>query len=160
MKLLRIILPLLVTSFCFGLNACTDDSKNSVPVVGARYRNLDHTNFEWYFDISIEKESYSDDSTNEYKYHLLVTPNDSRIKVINDVTASIRVTFTYKLEEEMGTNAAHFLEQSVDINYIVGDSATTSSLYTATFDRPINEYPYFEESYSVTSASGRLGLYF
>lgn len=160
MKLSKIILPLLVTSFCFGLNACTDDSKNSVPVVGAYSRNLDHTNFEWYFDISIEKEYYSDDSTNEYKYHLLVSTNDNRIKLLTDVTASICVTFTYKLEEEMGTNAAHFLEQSVDINFIGGSNATVSSIYTATFDRPINEYPLFKESYSVISASGRLELNF
>lgn len=160
MKLSKAILPLLVTSFCFGLNACTDDSKNSVPVVGAYSIELDYTNFELYFDISIKKEYYSDDSTNEYKYHLFVTTNDSRIKVINDVTASIRVTFIYKLEEEMDTNAAHFLEQSIDINDIVDYSATISSLYTATFDRPINEYPYFKVSYSVTSASGRLKVYY
>lgn len=157
MKLSKIILPLLVTSFCFGLNACTDDSKSTMPVVGDSYIYIGAYNFNNYFNAELKKEYDSDDSTNEYKYKIVVAPKSKRVKVMNGViTASFNVKFLYKLVAN--TNAAYMLTQSVDISIYSGSTMAISSIQTATFDKPINEYPWFQASCSVLDASGSILL--
>ena len=155
MKLSRIILPLLVTSFCVGLNSCTDDSKTSTPVVGgSAIEHVNNITFERYFYIDFRKVFGTDDSTNEYKYYFIVHAKNNNIKAHKEITASILVTFHYKLEEDVGTNTAHSVEQYVDIKIRQYGSAAQSSTHTATFDRPINEYPYFSETHRIVAASG------
>ena len=156
MRLLsKALLPLFVTSFCLGLNACTDDSKTSTPVVGGYRVVLSDYNFENFFNVSIEKEYDSDDSTNEYKYCVFIeAKNTFRIKVENDVNISLDIEFIYKLVVD--TNTIYIVENSVDILMPHGRSRIKTPVYIATFDRPINEYPYFEISYTVTAATGSL----
>ena len=156
MKIKSLLLPLLATSFCFGLVGCTDDTSSSNPVVGATsILVINEKNFDKYFEITINKLAVSEEQPNDYSFNVRAkNKNMNRIYVYTETKATINVTCTYKLEPN--TNTAHSKSQAVDLTLKNRQDAVKSDNYTITFDQPISEYPYFGTSYRVTSASGKL----
>ena len=102
MKLLsKALLPLLVTSFCLGLNSCTDDknSEEETPVAGQGTVMLTKGIANRYFDLKVARELFSDDTLNEYKFYVESTVL-GKPKMLENVNISIKATIGYKYHAE------------------------------------------------------------
>ena len=159
MKLVKsLLLPILTTSFCFGLVGCTNDTSSSTPVVGSTsIIRLSQAIVNDYFSVEIKKSTDADIQPNEYVFNVRMwITRSERVSVYSETNISIEVKCTYKLS--LNTNTAHSKKQTVSFTFKPTQKLITSDYYTLTFDQPIEEYPYFGESYSVTSASGKLKI--
>lgn len=153
MKFSKVLLPFLVASFCYGLNACTDDSDSSdIVLQGSNIVRINMSNCEMFFDISIKRETFSSDNPTAYVFKILAEAK--HCSVHKTVSINVEVMCHYKLEAN--TNTVHYETQDCEISLPHNTNKMYSSTYTFTFDKPIEEYPYFKTDHSIKSASGEV----
>lgn len=97
----KALLPLLVTSFCLGLNSCTDDksSEEETPAVGQGTVMLTKGIADRYIDLKVVRDLFSDDTSNEYKFYVESTAL-GKPKMLENVNISIKATIGYKYHTE------------------------------------------------------------
>ena len=153
MKLLsKALLPLLVTSFCLGLNSCTDDksSEEETPVVGQRMVTLMKGMANSYFDLKVVRELFSDDTSNEYKFYVESTVL-GKPKRLENVNISIKATIGYKYhaeDKDIGKNEDFYF------SYTQRRAVIHTETVTLTLPVPYNELITLLTSASIVDASG------
>ena len=151
--LTKLLLPIFVTSFCYGLSACTDDSKSSEIVLeSSGLVRVDMTNCEKLFSISVEEERFPDDDPTTYECKVRADILSQHYKVYEIVNISVEVRCLYKLEANTSTG----YEKNQDCTITVHSKTGYSSKLVFTFDKPIEEYPYFVPKCTVKDASGSI----
>ena len=151
--LTKLLLPIFVTSFCCGLSACTDDSKSSEIVLESSAPvQVNKMNCEEVFNISVEEESFPDDDPTTYECKAKADIISQHYKVYEIVNISVEVRCLYKIEANTSTG----YEKIQDCEITVHSKKGYSSKLVFTFDKPIEEYPYFVPKCTVKDASGSI----
>ena len=153
MKLLsKALLPLLVTSFCLGLNSCTDDksSEEETPAVGQGTVMLIKGIANDYFDLKVVRDLFSDDTSNEYKFYVESTVL-GKPKMFENVNISIEVTIGYKYHAEDKDIAK---SEDLYFSYTQIDKVIRTEKVTLTLPVPYNELITLFTSALIVDASG------